>query len=134
MRLQGGFAKCFAFTEMSSGVELAGKVVPKTKLKRKRAKEKMIAEIKIHRPLNHVGIVAYKGFFEDSANVYLMLELCKNKVRVRSLPAFERAKCSLHYFRSPLPHPLPSPVCAARSPRTLVSDNDGADEGAAHAD
>ena len=99
---------------MSSGVELAGKVVPKTKLKRKRAKEKMIAEIKIHRPLNHAGIVAYKGFFEDSANVYLMLELCKNKVRAARCRRLKRAKFPRQCLRSPLPHPPPPPVCATR--------------------
>jgi serine/threonine protein kinase len=38
-----------------------------------------MSEIKIHRSLNHANIVGFEHFFEDSENVYIMLELCPNQ-------------------------------------------------------
>ena len=43
----------------------------------------LLAEIKIHRSLSHPYIVGFDSFFEDRANVYIMLELCPNQVRPR---------------------------------------------------
>lgn len=37
-----------------------------------------MSEIKIHRTLKHVNIVNFEHVFEDGANVYILLELCKN--------------------------------------------------------
>ena len=76
----GGFAKCFVFTEMfGSGRSLAGKVVAKSSLTKSRAKQKLIAEIKIHRSLRHRFIVQFIHFFEDKRNVYIILELCEHR-------------------------------------------------------
>ena len=36
-------------------------------------------EIKIHRSMLHVNIVGFENFFEDSENVYILLELCRNQ-------------------------------------------------------
>ena len=113
--------------------------MPKTKLKRKRAKEKMIAEIKIHRPLNHEGIVAYKGFFEDTANVYLMLELCKNKVRETHNARRRHATgAAARRAISILFSSLPPPTVHQLTTRSfmlpcLYADDDGAHEEAPHA-
>lgn len=39
----------------------------------------MLSEIKIHQDLDHKNIVKFKHFFEDSNNVYVLLELCSNQ-------------------------------------------------------
>lgn len=82
--LQGGFAKCFEMVDRTTNLLWAGKVVDKATLKKPRAKAKLMAEIKIHRSLSHDNIVRFHHFFEDSNNVYILLELCPNKVRARS--------------------------------------------------
>ena len=40
-----------------------------------------MTEIKIHQSLYHRHIVEFIGFFEDEKNIYIILELCENKVR-----------------------------------------------------
>jgi polo-like kinase 1 len=37
-----------------------------------------MSEIKIHKSMRHEGIVDFKTYFEDSENVYIMLEICHN--------------------------------------------------------
>lgn len=95
---KGGFAKCYEFTDTASNVMTAGKVVEKAGLKKPRAKQKvgyvnnvtmslflnigqLIAEIKIHRALQHKYVVKFEHYFEDKDNVYILLELCANRVR-----------------------------------------------------
>lgn len=39
----------------------------------------MISEIKIHKALHHPNIVRLEHFFEDSENVYILLEICHNQ-------------------------------------------------------
>lgn len=46
-------------------------------------KEKMTQEISIHRSLSHPNIVTFHGFFEDHSNIYIVLELCKKRVRIK---------------------------------------------------
>ena len=38
----------------------------------------LITEIKIHKMLKHKRIVTFDHVFEDSQNVYILLELCSN--------------------------------------------------------
>ncbi len=38
-----------------------------------------MSEIRIHRALRHTNIVAFEHFFEDSENVYILLEMCHNQ-------------------------------------------------------
>ena len=40
----------------------------------------LIGEIKVHQSLQHPNIVRYQECFEDKINVYIILELCENKV------------------------------------------------------
>jgi serine/threonine protein kinase len=40
----------------------------------------MLSEIKIHQSLRHKHVVRFDLFLEDNENVYLVLELCGNKV------------------------------------------------------
>jgi len=42
----------------------------------------MTQEINIHRSVGHKHIVGFHGFFEDSSNVYILLELCRRRVRI----------------------------------------------------
>ena len=56
----------------------AVKVVPKSTLTKQRAKQKLQSEIKIHRAMHHPNIVSFENFFEDSENVYIIMELCSN--------------------------------------------------------
>jgi len=48
---KGGFAKCYKFVRVGCNVHFAGKVVEKCSLKKERAKQKLLSEIKIHRSL-----------------------------------------------------------------------------------
>lgn len=41
LRPQGGFAKCYKFISLATGVECAGKVVAKTSLQKSRTKQKV---------------------------------------------------------------------------------------------
>ena len=80
--LQGGFARCYMFTSLSKSKVVAGKVVLKSTLTKERARQKLLAEIKIHRDMNHPSIVKFDTFFEDKTSVYILLELCTNNVSV----------------------------------------------------
>lgn len=42
----------------------------------------MTQEIEIHRSLSHPHVVRLDGFFEDSDNVYVLLELCSRRVKI----------------------------------------------------
>ena len=76
---KGGFARCYEFTSLDSKKLFAGKVVLKDSLKKSRTKQKLMSEIKIHRSVRHTNIVAFEHFFEDSDNVYILLEMCSNQ-------------------------------------------------------
>ena len=57
---------------------MAAKVIPKASLTKNRAKQKLMSEIKIHKSIHHTNVVGFEHFFEDSENVYILLELCPN--------------------------------------------------------
>ncbi|KAI9139727.1 kinase-like domain-containing protein [Paraphysoderma sedebokerense] len=74
----GGFARCYEIKD-ERGTRYAVKVVAKSSLKAQKHKQKLLAEIKIHSSMNHKNIVKFYHYFEDSENVYLILELCEHK-------------------------------------------------------
>ena len=76
---KGGFAKCYEFTCTENKKIFAAKVVAKSSLVKSRAKQKLISEIKIHKSLHHPQIVAFEHYFEDTENVYILLEMCQNQ-------------------------------------------------------
>ena len=76
---KGGFAKCYELTNMETKQITAAKVIPKKSLVKSRAKQKLISEIKIHKSLHHPNIVNFEHYFEDSENVYLLIEICQNQ-------------------------------------------------------
>lgn len=76
---KGGFAKCFELTCMETKKIYAGKVVTKASLVKSRAKQKLISEIKIHKALRNTNVVGFEHYFEDSENVYILLEMCHSQ-------------------------------------------------------
>ena len=76
---KGGFAKCYKVTDCESNKEWACKVVHKASLVKERHKLKLQAEVKIHKSLQHQNIVRFEDVFEDSENVYILMELCPNQ-------------------------------------------------------
>jgi polo-like kinase 1 len=76
---KGGFANCYELTNLENNHTSAAKIIPKSSLLKPRAKQKLITEIKIHKSLNHEGIVQFEHYFEDLDNVYLLLEMCHNQ-------------------------------------------------------
>ena len=76
---KGGFAKCYEFICAENKKIFAAKVVAKSSLVKSRAKQKLISEIKIHKSLHHPQIVAFEHYFEDTENVYILLEMCQNQ-------------------------------------------------------
>ena len=76
---KGGFAKCYEFACSENKKIFAAKVVAKSGLVKSRAKQKLISEIKIHKSLHHPQIVAFEHYFEDTENVYILLEMCQNQ-------------------------------------------------------
>jgi polo-like kinase 1 len=75
---QGGFARVYEFLNIETKQISAGKLIEKSSVVSSRLRQKLMSEIKIHRSLDHESIVKFEHFFEDSNNVYILLELCSN--------------------------------------------------------
>ena len=76
---KGGFAKCFELKCLSNKKTYAVKIISKASMTKQSAKTKLKSEIKIHRSMDHPNIVKFEHYFEDKENVYILLEICKNK-------------------------------------------------------
>lgn len=76
---KGGFARCYELIDLETKQVYAGKIVSKSLLSKQSQKDKMAQEISIHRSLKHHNVVKFYSFFEDSANVYIILELCRRR-------------------------------------------------------
>jgi polo-like kinase 1 len=57
---KGGFAKVYEITDLDTNNVDAVKIVEKESLKKTRAKQKLMSEIKIHKSMDHDGIVKFK--------------------------------------------------------------------------
>ncbi|KAI9596559.1 kinase-like domain-containing protein [Syncephalis fuscata] len=75
---EGGFARVYLATDENK-TRLAVKVVPKTTLRNQKTKNKLLSEIKIHQSMSHAHVVRFLSCFEDTTNVYMILELCEQK-------------------------------------------------------
>eukprot|EP01117_Protostelium_nocturnum_P016446 TRINITY_DN6506_c0_g1_i2.p1 TRINITY_DN6506_c0_g1~~TRINITY_DN6506_c0_g1_i2.p1 ORF type:complete len:173 (+),score=41.97 TRINITY_DN6506_c0_g1_i2:132-650(+) len=96
---KGGFAKCYEMRDLSTGKIYAGKIVDKSTLVKPRAAQKLKTEIKIHRSLHHKNIVRFERYFEDSKNVYILLEMCNHKSMMELLRKRKRlAECEVRYY------------------------------------
>ncbi|RKO85410.1 kinase-like domain-containing protein, partial [Blyttiomyces helicus] len=71
---EGGFARCYEVTN-AVGV---------------RSAVKLIAEIRIHQMMEHDHIVRFDHVFEDTENVYMILEICENRTLVDMLKKRKR--------------------------------------------
>ncbi|KAA6366561.1 MAG: putative Serine/threonine-protein kinase plo1, partial [Streblomastix strix] len=76
---KGGFAKVYELIEQDTGRIYAGKVIARKSVARERAMLKFQSELRIHRSMQHPGIVRFYDQIEDEENYYLILELCKQK-------------------------------------------------------
>ncbi|UZJ52224.1 hypothetical protein CBS101457_001544 [Exobasidium rhododendri] len=75
---QGGFAKVYQ-VQGSDGKPMAFKAILKEALLNQRKnRQKVLAEILIHRSLSHANIVKFYDLFQDESNIYFKLELCSN--------------------------------------------------------
>ncbi|OMJ73141.1 hypothetical protein SteCoe_28237 [Stentor coeruleus] len=75
---KGGFAQVYELTNLETKFKFAAKIIKKSSLAEGRTLQKLMTEIKIHRSVHHKGIVKFNNFFEDSENIYILLELCNN--------------------------------------------------------
>ncbi|CAG9323808.1 unnamed protein product [Blepharisma stoltei] len=76
---KGGFARVYELLSLDAKQITAAKIISKSALNKARSRQKLMSEIKIHRALKHPNIVGFEHFFEDSENVYILLELCSNQ-------------------------------------------------------
>nr|XP_023029756.1 serine/threonine-protein kinase polo [Leptinotarsa decemlineata] len=76
---KGGFAKCYEITNVHNNLSYAGKIVSKKLMAKENQRDKMIQEIQIHKTLCHKNVVGFYNFFEDSHNIYIVLELCRKR-------------------------------------------------------
>ena len=76
---KGGFAKCYELVCLDNNKIFAAKMIAKNSIKTERQRQKLITEIKIHKSCHYSNIVAFEHNFEDSDNVYILLELCQNQ-------------------------------------------------------
>lgn len=77
---KGGFAKCYEIQDINTHQVYAGKIVSKKLMVKSSQRDKMSQEIDIHRSLKHKHVVGFHNFFEDTQNIYIILELCKRRV------------------------------------------------------
>ena len=76
---KGGFASVYELTCLDNKRTSAAKIITKSVLTKARTRQKLMFEIKIHRSLHHNHIVRFENFFEDSENIYILLEFCANQ-------------------------------------------------------
>ena len=74
---RGGFASVYRARHRQSGLPYAIKIVEKVLLTTQNVEHRVRNEIKIHSKLNHNGIVRFYDYFEDTINIYMILELCE---------------------------------------------------------
>uniref|UniRef100_A0A8C1Z337 Serine/threonine-protein kinase PLK n=1 Tax=Cyprinus carpio TaxID=7962 RepID=A0A8C1Z337_CYPCA len=84
---KGGFAKCYEFTDLSTGKMYAAKIIPHTRVSKPHQREKIDREIELHRALHHKHIVHFYHHFEDKDNIYILLEYCSRRSLAHILKA-----------------------------------------------
>lgn len=77
-------------SDASTGEHFAGKVIAKASLQKKKAKDKLRMEIRVHRSLHHKHIVKFVSYFEVADFYVIVLELCTNKSMMELLKARKR--------------------------------------------
>ena len=72
---EGSFGKVFRVNHLPTGVDYAVKVVPKEKIKTANMIKQITNEILIMQSMDHPNIVKLITYFENTTNVYLVMEL-----------------------------------------------------------
>ncbi|PAA63392.1 hypothetical protein BOX15_Mlig031844g2 [Macrostomum lignano] len=73
----GGFGRVYQATCKRTGKPVAIKVLDKRKVHQRNMTSRVISEISIHQRLRHQFVLQLYSYFEDTANVYIVLELCQ---------------------------------------------------------
>lgn len=76
---KGGFARCYEVQHLETREIFAAKIVAKASVAKPRAHAKLRSEIAIHQSLEHERVVKFYNYFEDTENVYIILEMCPNQ-------------------------------------------------------
>ena len=76
---KGAYAACHEVSQVSTGDIFACKVFPRSKLTSESSKNRLLAEITIHRSVIHKHIVRFHHVGSNAENYYLLLEKCNNK-------------------------------------------------------
>lgn len=71
----GKYGHVFLAREKKTNFVCAIKIISKQQLKDEEITEQFIRELKIQQYLNHGNIIKLFGFFDDAANIYLILEV-----------------------------------------------------------
>ena len=74
----GAFGTCYIYESTKDWIQYAAKIVSKEKLQGKN-QQSIVTEIDIQKSLNSPKVVKVKSYSEDGKNVYIILELCKNR-------------------------------------------------------
>ena len=72
------FGTCYIYESTKDWNQYAAKIVSKDKLKGKN-RQSILTEINIQKSLKSPKIVKVKSYSEDDKNIYIILELCKNR-------------------------------------------------------
>ncbi|OMJ73441.1 hypothetical protein SteCoe_27858 [Stentor coeruleus] len=76
---KGSDTEVFEVVSLENKKQYAAKIYPKTKLKSSKLKQKLKTEMRIQTKLSHQNIIKFENFFEDTENIYILIELCINK-------------------------------------------------------
>lgn len=87
---KGGFAYWVQVTDMNEENKYAMKVIQKVVDGKERSMEKINNEIGILSEMDHHNIAWMRRYFEDEDNVYIIMELCKNKSMIELLKVRRR--------------------------------------------
>lgn len=82
---KGGFARCYELLSLNTNKVYAGKIISKSRIAKPHQKQKILREVELQRDLKHRNVVEFHSYFEDAANVYIVLENCSRKSLVHVL-------------------------------------------------
>jgi len=102
---KGGFARVHELIDLNTSAVLAGKIIHKSRISKPHHKEKITREIELHRSLRHKNVVQFIKHFEDSDNIYILLENCARKSLVHVLKCRQVVtEPETRYYMSQLVH------------------------------
>lgn len=73
---KGGYSQVYEFEDELTHQVYACKIIPKKKLNSRTRQYNLLAEIANHRSLDHPRVVKFMRFFDDTNNIYIILEKC----------------------------------------------------------